>query len=186
MTEELLIRIAKGEQPAFDQLFRDTNATLLAYATSLMAGDRSGAEDVVDEAFIAIWRGAAGYAGSGSAMGWIRRIVRNKAVDELRRIRERPVFDGSYDVAAANLEDTEPKPDQASETKSVSRLLKAALALLNVDQREAIWLCYYEEKSVAEIAEIIGCPVNTVKTRLFYARKALAQSGLLCASTLVN
>ncbi len=184
MIEELLQRIAQGEQPAFDQLFRETNHALLGYATGLMAGDRSAAEDALDEAYIAIWRGASGYTGRGSAMGWIRRIVRNKTIDEIRRIREKPAANDVHEQAANQMVDQGMRPDEASEAKSESEILRQALGLLSVDQREAVWLCYYEEKSVQEIADIIGCPVNTVKTRLFYARKILGQSELLSATAM--
>src|SRR5690606_7929429 len=85
-----LAAVARGDRLAFSRLYSQMHQPLGRYAGALLAGDIDAAMDVVDEAFMAIWKDAGRYDGAGSAEGWIRRIVRNKAVDWLRRRRERP------------------------------------------------------------------------------------------------
>lgn len=177
--ETNLKRIANEDRGAFARLWRATQPELIRYATGLLAGDLSAAEDAVDEAFIAIWQQSGRYDGRGNAMGWIRRIVRNKAIDWLRKRRDVPMS-GEPQMEDRQLCSAEmPSPFDSAVCVSTATTLRAALTILSVEQREAVWLCYYEEKSLREIAEIAGCPENTVKTRLFHARKALRASGLV-------
>jgi RNA polymerase sigma-70 factor, ECF subfamily len=160
--------LARGDRAAFERLYRAQQRPLLGYALGLLAGDREAAEDVVDEAFLDIWKQAAGFAGTGSAQGWIRRIVRNKAVDWLRR-------NGSARFAELSeeheqLADDTPGPEDLAIAASDANWLRLALGRLSLDQREAVVLAYFEQRSVAEIAAIQSCPEGTVKTRLFHAR----------------
>jgi RNA polymerase sigma-70 factor, ECF subfamily len=169
----LLGAIAGGSRAAFTQIYAELEPKMVRYAAGLLAGDTPAAADAVDEAFLAIWKSAASYSGTGSAEGWIRHIVRNKVIDALRKTRERPV---ANDEAARQFEavaDGADTPAEAAEKKSMADELKSALARLTPDHRDVVWLCYYEEKSLEEIAAIVGCPENTVKTRLFHARKQL-------------
>jgi RNA polymerase sigma-70 factor, ECF subfamily len=174
MDIEMQIRgIAQGERGVFAELYRNQQPILIRYACGLLAGDREAAEDVVDEAFISVWQQAGRYTGQGSAIGWIRRIVRNKAVDWVRKQRE-VSMSGDAQIAVFNqIPDMAPSPHEVAERASDAGQLRSALSQLSVDHREAIWLCYFEDKSIAEIAEIADCPENTVKTRLFHARKAM-------------
>ncbi len=173
LTSEALKKIAAGDRAAFSALYATAQPRLVRYAGALLAGDIDAALDVVDEAFLSIWREAGRYAGVGNADGWVRRIVRNKAVDWLRARRERPVA-SSYDQdQATSLADDAHTPERAAEISSSARELRKALERLSPDHREVVWLCYFEERSLSEIALITGCPENTVKTRLFHARKQL-------------
>jgi RNA polymerase sigma-70 factor, ECF subfamily len=171
--ENALNQIGQGERGTFAALYRETQPCFIRYATGLLAGDREAAEDVVDEAFIAVWQQAGSYNGNGSAAGWIRRIVRNKAVDWLRKQREVCGLGGDEWDAFNQIPDTACSPHDLAEAASDASTLRVALAHLSFDHREVIWLCYFEDKSITEIAEIAGCPQNTVKTRLFHARKAM-------------
>jgi RNA polymerase sigma-70 factor, ECF subfamily len=169
----LLRRIAEGDRAAFTQLYAGLQLKMLRYATGLLAGDASAAADAVDDAFMAIWRTAASYGSAGSAEGWVRHIVRNKAIDLIRKAGERPL--GSDDAVAkmAAIPDDADTPADTAEKKDAARELRAALERLTPDHREVIWLCYFEDLPLADIATQIGCPENTVKTRLFHARKQL-------------
>jgi RNA polymerase sigma-70 factor, ECF subfamily len=182
-TAAKLRAIALGDRGAYTALFQEHMPRYIAFATGLLAGDKHAAEDVVHEAFVAIWQQAASFNGAGSAEGWMRRIVRNKAVDYCRKQREIPMTDdleASYaDQVAQN------DPFELTAQSGVAQQLRAALSILSVEQREAVWLCYFEEFSLSEISEITHCPENTVKTRLFNARKILRNSKLLQASALV-
>ena len=174
MTSEALLRdIAQGSRTAFAELYRGRYFRLVGYATALLAGDRAAAEDAVDEAFLDVWRSAANFRQSGSADGWIRRIVRNKAVDALRKKREVLSGDPFAESAEAMPAALEPSPfDHAASADDAARLHNA-LACLSPAQREAVWLCYFEGHSLAAIAELSAAPENTIKTRLFHARLKL-------------
>lgn len=164
--------IAAGDRAAFTRLYRDRQRPMLVYATGLLAGDREAAEDAVDEAFLDIWKNAESFAGTGHAEGWIRRIVRNKAVDGLRQAKGKAFV--SDEAALAAQIDPAANPEERAAISSDAEWLRQCLSVLNVDQREAVILCYYEDRSLAEIASLAGCPENTVKTRLFHARKSMA------------
>jgi RNA polymerase sigma-70 factor, ECF subfamily len=180
MQSELeLARIASGDRAAFSRLYSTTRQNFVRYATALLAGDRDGAEDAVDEAFIVIWQQSARFSGNGSAMGWMRRIVRNKAVDWIRRTRIGHVSGKGDEFALNAIADSAPNPEKLASDESDAAALRRALEVLSVEQREAVWLCYFEDKSLAEIAELCGCPENTVKTRLFHARRILRENAMI-------
>lgn len=163
-----LSAIARGDRAAFDQLYRDQRRSMQAFAIGLLAGDSEAAEDAVDEAFVDIWQQAGRYSGSGSAQGWIRRIVRNKAVDWLRKQGGGRLTEWS-DEAETRADDG-PDPEAQAMASNSSAWLRRALDRLSLDQREAVMLCYFEERPLAEIAAIQACPEGTVKTRLYHAR----------------
>lgn len=171
--------IAHNDRAAFSRLYRETRPILIRYATGLLAGDRHSAEDAVDEAFIAIWQQAGNFEGHGNAMGWMRRIVRNKAVDWLRKQRDVSMTGETELRHAATTSSEEPTPHETTESRSTASFLRTALDILSFEHREAIWLCYFEDMSLRDIAIAASCPENTVKTRLFHARKILRESGLL-------
>jgi RNA polymerase sigma-70 factor, ECF subfamily len=147
---------------------------MLAYAAGLLAGDYQAAEDAVDDAFLDIWKGAGSFSGSGNAEGWIRHIVRNKAIDWLRK-QKGEVADGR-DMGSDDRVDGEPNPEECAIAANTADLLKQILQMLSTQQREAVFLCYYEDLPLAEIAAISQCPESTVKTRLFHARKRLLKN----------
>lgn len=173
--DALIAGIAAGRQDAFAALYTRLQPMMVRYAAGLLAADRETAADVVDEAFFDIWRTASSFRGEGSVEGWVRRIVRNKAIDAIRRQRERVAVDERESRAFEDLADEADTPDRLAERISDGDELWRRMARLSHEHREAVWLCYYEEKSLAEIADIVGCPENTVKTRLFHARKLLRE-----------
>jgi RNA polymerase sigma-70 factor, ECF subfamily len=163
--------IAAGDRNAFSQMYREQHKAMLAYAAGILAGDREAAEDAVDEAFLDIWKGAGNFAAIGHAEGWLGRIVRNKAVDWLRKQKGKVL---PFELAEqGGLADDRCTPEEYAAQDSDAIWLRKALSKLSTEQREAIILCYYEDRSVADIAAVMGCPQNTVKTRLFHARKHL-------------
>ncbi len=179
--EANLRAIASGDKAVFTATFEEYVPRFISYATGLLAGDKEAAEDVVHDAFVAIWQQAGRFGGTGSAEGWMRRIVRNKAIDWCRKQREVPM---TGEVEAQHSEQTaEADPFETAAQSGAAQQLRDALAILGVEQREAIWLCYFEERSIMEIADIADCPPNTVKTRLFHARSMLRNSNLLSRTT---
>ena len=102
---------------------------------------------------------------------WLLAITRFKALSALRKKKDAELDDET----AAAIEDTSDTPEVAVAKKDTGNVLRNCLARLSQDHREIVDLVYYHEKSVEEVAEIVGIPENTVKTRLFYARKKLAE-----------
>ncbi|MFM5931528.1 MAG: RNA polymerase sigma factor [Novosphingobium sp.] len=168
-----LCAVAGGDHAAFTALYRQQARALTVLARGILGGDRAAAEDVVDATFIAVWQGAGRYQGqsAGEAAGWLRRVLRNKAVDWLRANAR---YDTGLEADHAQA-DTDPlsNPERAAMQRDAGERLAVAMRRLSVDQREAVMLCYFEDMALADIARIARCPEGTVKTRLFHARKAL-------------
>jgi RNA polymerase sigma-70 factor (ECF subfamily) len=133
--------------------------------------DESTAEDLISEVFLDVWRQAGRFEGRSAVSTWMLAIARFKALSALRRRPEEELDD----EAAGAIEDPSDDPEAALEKKDKGALLRKCLAGLSAEHREIIDLVYYHEKSVEEVAEIVGIPENTVKTRMFYARKKLAE-----------
>jgi len=133
--------------------------------------DGQVAEDLISEVFLDVWRQAGKFEGRSAVSTWLLAITRFKALSALRRRR-----DVELDEKAANaIEDSSDDPELAVVKKDTGDALRKCLTALTAEHREIIDLVYYHEKSVEEVAEIVGIPENTVKTRLFYARKKLAE-----------
>ena len=129
------------------------------------------AEDLISEVFLDVWRQAGKFEGRSAASTWLLAIARFKALSALRRRPEEELDDET----AAAIEDTSDDPEVALEKKDKGAVLRQCLTKLSTEHREIIDLVYYHEKSVEEVAAIVGIPEATVKTRMFYARKKLGE-----------
>jgi RNA polymerase sigma-70 factor (ECF subfamily) len=138
---------------------------------SRLAGDASLADDVVSEVFLDVWRGATEFGGMSNVSTWLLGIARFKAMTALRRRREAALDQG---VAAKIVDETD-DPEAAAHHASRGAVIRTCLMRLPPKLREVIDLIYYHEKSVAEVAEIVGIPPGTVKTRMFHARSRLQE-----------
>ena len=136
-----------------------------------MVRDEAVAEDLISEVFLDVWRQAGRFEGRSTVSTWMLAIARFKALSALRRR-----LDGELDEETASaIEDPTDDPGIVLEKKDKSAMIRKCLVGLSAEHREIIDLVYYHEKSVEEVAEIVGIPENTVKTRMFYARKRLAE-----------
>jgi RNA polymerase sigma-70 factor (ECF subfamily) len=133
--------------------------------------NESTAEDLISEVFLDVWRQANKFEGRSAVSTWLLAIARFKALSTLRR---KPEQELDEEMAEA-IEDTSDTPEVALEKKDKSEILRQCMTSLSPEHREIIDLVYYHEKSVEEVAEIVGIPEATVKTRMFYARKKLAE-----------
>jgi RNA polymerase sigma-70 factor (ECF subfamily) len=129
------------------------------------------AEDLISEVFLDVWRQAGRFEGRSAVSTWMLAIARFKALSALRR---RPDEELDEETASA-IEDPTDDPGTTLEKKDKGAMIRKCLVGLSADHREIIDLVYYHEKSVEEVAQIVGIPENTVKTRMFYARKRLAE-----------
>jgi RNA polymerase sigma-70 factor (ECF subfamily) len=169
--DELLIgRIARGDRLAMQVLFARHHVRVYRYVLRLMR-DEMAAEDVISEVFLDVWRQASRFEGRSAVSTWLIAIARFKALSVLRRRRE----EGLSDEMAEQIEEPSDDPGLAVEKIDKGKKLRQCLAALSQEHREVIDLVYYHEKSVEEAAQIIGIPENTVKTRMFYARKRLGE-----------
>ena len=163
----LMRRVQADDQAAFGALYDrfGTKAYRVAFS---VARDRPRAEDIVQEAFLSVWRSRAGYRPElGTVVGWIMHTVRNRAIDSLRRNgrhddRRAPGGDQEIDdrlIAPGSVEDTVGERDQAAR-------LRRTLARLPAAQRDVIALAYFGELSTSEIARQLSLPLGTVKGRM--------------------
>jgi RNA polymerase sigma-70 factor (ECF subfamily) len=167
--EALIAKIASGNRLAMQVLFARHHTRVYRFILRLV-GDGATADDLTSEVFLAVWRQARRFEARSAAATWLLAIARNKALAELRRRRE-PL----PDIEDMMTNDPPPDPEAAFAIKRRGEILRKCLTRLSREQREIIDLVYYHEKSVQEVADIVGILCNTVKTRMFYARRRLSQ-----------
>ena len=166
----LIQRIANGDKLAMHALFAKHRTQVYRWLLRFV-GNEAQAEDILSEVFLDVWRQADRFEARSSVSTWILSIARFKALSARRRRPEAELDE----TIEATLVDPSDDPALALEKKSQREALRRALAKLSSDHREIIDLVYYHEKSIDEAAQIIGIPAATVKTRMFYARKKLAE-----------
>jgi RNA polymerase sigma-70 factor (ECF subfamily) len=170
-TDEMLIeRIAKGDQLAMRSLFARHQTRVYRFVLRLLKNE-TAAEDVVSEVFLDVWRQAGQFEARASVSTWLLSIARFKALTEMRR---RTNVDLNDDMMTS-ISDPGDDPERTLLHKDDAALLRRSLAQLSSAQAEVIDLVYYHGKTVAEVAEVLEIPGATVKTRMFYARKKLAE-----------
>jgi RNA polymerase sigma-70 factor (ECF subfamily) len=133
--------------------------------------DETIAEDLIGEVFLDVWRQAGRFEGRSQVSTFLLAIARNKAFSALRKRRE----DSLDDEVAGQIEDEADNPEVTVQKVDKGAALRACIEKLTPEHREVIDLVYYHEKSVEEVAAIVGAPEATVKTRMFYARKRLSE-----------
>lgn len=161
---DTLARIAAGDEAAFRR-FYDAYADRVFRFVLTVLRSRHLAEEVVQETMVAVWRGAGRFRGASKVSTWVFGIARNIAHTLLRKeVRaERHVLE----------QVVEPDPaDAISRQERVS----AALAQLPEEQREVVFLAFYEGLPYREIGELMGIPEGTVKSRMFHAKRALLET----------
>jgi RNA polymerase sigma-70 factor, ECF subfamily len=168
--EALVARIAGRDKLALQLLYSRHHVRVYRFALRFL-NDEAAAEDTVSEVFIDVWRQAERFEGRSQVTTWLLAIARNKALSLLRR-RSSEELD---DEVAEFIEDPSDNPEVAMLKSQRASVLQDCLTQLSPAHREIVDLVYYHEKSVEEVAEIISVPANTVKTRMFYARKRIGE-----------
>ena len=125
----------------------------------------------MSEPFLNVWRRAGSFEASCQVSTWLLAIARHKAVSVLRR-RSESQLDGDM---AETIPDPSDDPETILDREDRSKIIRKCLSKLSASHREIIDLVYYHEKSVDEVAAIVGAPKSTVKTRMFYARSHMAR-----------
>lgn len=182
--EELVSRSVGGDTESFNQLIKRWEKPIYALAYRTI-GREDDARDVVQETFLRAFRGLAGFKGQAKFSSWLYRIALNLCRDWIRRERRAPVVatpEGVDLVELAGEGDAVERVDDAVVRKDLSRAVAAAMKVLPDEQRTAIILKEYHGLTFQEIADLLGCPLSTVKTRLYQGmsvlRRELERSGV--------
>src|SRR6201984_2523164 len=169
-SDEMLIkRIARGDQLAMRTLFGRHHVLLYRWLLRLVR-DEALAEALVSDVFLDVWRQAAAFEARSSVSTWLLAIARYKALSARRRRTDAELDE----KVASTVADTADDPEVALQNKARAELLRHAVPPLSPEHGEVIDLVYFHGKSIKEVAEIVGIAEATVKTRMFYARKKLA------------
>jgi len=182
--EELVARSMGGDPESFNQLIKRWERPIYALAYRTI-GREDDARDVVQETFLRAFRGLGGFRGQAKFSSWLYRITLNLCRDWIRRQRRAPVVltpDGVDLVDLAGEADGAERADEAVARQDVRRAVALAMRALPEEQRAAIVLKEYHDLTFQEIADLLGCPLSTVKTRLYQGltvlRKELERSGI--------
>ncbi len=172
-----LIEMLRGgaHEPAFAQLLQRYEGKVYRLCCALLR-DTTQAQDAAQESWVRIWKALPRYDERASLSTWIYTITRNRCLSALERRRAlASLSDGPVDDEVQALHAGDVTPDEASEHDDRCALLRELVELLPERQRRVLTLFYYEGRSVAEAAEMLGMPAGSVKTALFRARAALGE-----------
>ncbi|MCC6780444.1 MAG: sigma-70 family RNA polymerase sigma factor [Hyphomicrobiales bacterium] len=159
--------IGTGDRQAMRTLYGRYQTRVFRFILRIVR-DEALAEDLTSEVFISVWRHASRFEGRASVTTWLLAIARNRAIAAIRRQRD-VALDEDVEIESGD------DPEVTLQGKHRGEILRKCLTQLSREHREIIDLVYYHERSVQEVAEIVGIPRNTVKTRMFYARRRLSE-----------
>jgi RNA polymerase sigma-70 factor (ECF subfamily) len=163
----LIARIIDGDRRAFEALYRAYYPRLSHFILRMVRRPQV-AEEVFNDTLMIVWNRAATYNGRCKVSTWIFAIAYRRALTALRR-HDEPV----EDVPADRHVSDEPGPEQQLGRRQVHDVLSSVMLDLSHDHRTVVDLAYFHEMGYREIAEIMDCPVDTVKTRMYHARRNL-------------
>lgn len=163
----LLARIAAQDKAAFEALYRRLEKPVFRFVT-LKLNDPHQAADVLHEVFMEIWRNAGRFEGRSAAKSWIFGIAYRKAIDVFRKTAKLDVTDDLPEQI-----DESPDGEACAMAAEQSVHVRACLDELSLPHRQAVELAFYEDLGYREISDITDVPENTVKTRIFHAKKLL-------------
>jgi RNA polymerase sigma factor (sigma-70 family) len=166
---ELIRRVAAKDRGAFEILYQRYAQRVHRYLSRLI-GSPEITEEVLDDVMLVVWQSASRFNHTSRLSTWILGIAHHKALKARARLSGRPP---ELPVSEQQTADGE-GPEEATLRGELDRLLARGLEALSPEQRAVVELTFYQGHSYQEIAEITRCPVNTVKTRMFHARRRLA------------
>lgn len=164
----LIARLKNGDESAMQVLYTRHYQRIYRFIIRQIRDDMM-AEDILNDVFLDCWRQAHKFEGRSAVSTWLTAIAFNKSISYLRKKREAQVGDGQAEA----LVDEADGPQTLLLKDDKGDQIKEAMDELSLDHRTVIDLAYYHEMGVKEIAEILDVPSNTIKTRLFHARKNL-------------
>ncbi len=169
---ELVARVARGDRQAFEALYRAFARRLGSYLFKLLRQPEL-VEEALDDAMLVVWQKAGSFDGRGRVSTWLFGIAHRKALKLMERSRRhlRALEAPEHAVDPVGPAD----PEQQAVRRDQLRRLARGIEALPAEQRAVVELTFFEGRSYREIAEVLGCPVNTVKTRMFHARRQLGR-----------
>lgn len=168
---QLIEEIANGDREAFKTLYEKYVRQVFSFVYKITK-DNKLTEEVVNDTMFEVWKGAGNFKGNSAVLTWIFGIAHNKSMNELRKKRPEALDPEEFSRFASSDETAE----EVVMKKDRSERMNEALKELSPEHRTVLELTYYNGLSYQEIAEIMECPVNTVKTRMFYAKEKLKES----------
>ena len=165
---EWIREIAAGDRRAFERLYEVYGPRIFRFAIR-MVKEESKAEEVVNDVMFEVWKSAARFEARSKPSTWILGIARFRA---LNAIRGKKIETDELDDTTPVADPTEDAGERLDQAVRVERI-KEALDTLSTDHREVVELTFFQGCSYKEIAEIVGCPEGTVKTRMYHAKKKL-------------
>lgn len=180
-----LLELARaGDPEAFGEICRAHETRLLRHAVGL-CGNVSLAEELAQDTLVEAWKSLRRYNGSCQFFTWLCAILLNRYRNTLRQKRPLPLSalaqneQESITSRLADLADRAPRPDQAAQSGEQADVVRACLAALPAKHRQVVYLRFYVDDSLAEIAGALGCSLGTVKSRLFHALEKLRRMNAL-------
>lgn len=163
--EDLLTLVERGDAEAFEVIYDRHSRVAFSLAYRLL-GDRQSAEDLVQDAFLAVWRGSAGYASSrGSVRNWMLSILHNRGVDRLRNLSAMSRRQEALEQVELRRPD-EPDAATLGIERAIAGTVREELEGLPAEQHEVLNLAYYGGFTHNEIAQMLSLPLGTVKSRM--------------------
>jgi RNA polymerase sigma-70 factor (ECF subfamily) len=163
----LIVGVASGELAAFEALYRNYHPRLMRFLDR-MTRRPALVEELINDTMMVVWRKADRYNGMSKVSTWIFAIAYRKALKALQKLD-----DAVEDDQAGEHADPNPNPEQLLGQRELQAVLMRALDGLSAEHRAVVNLTYFHEVAYREIAEIVDCPEDTVKTRMFHARRRL-------------
>jgi RNA polymerase sigma factor (sigma-70 family) len=165
----LIRRVATRDRQAFEALYQRYARRLYSYLSKFLR-QRESVEEVLNDVMLVVWQNAGRFDCTSRLSTWIFGIAYHKALKALARAPKGPSGTPPYPPRYSHQDD----PEEVMTRREIGRTIARALSALPPQQRAVVELTFYDECSYGEIAAITKCPVNTVKTRMFHARRRLA------------
>lgn len=163
----LLTRVARQDRAAFDALYRALETPVYRFIRSKM-NDPFESADILHDVFLELWRSADRFEGRSSVKSWVFGIAYRKVIDVFRKSSRTELTDSFEEEV-----DHDPNPEQCLASAENSAHVRYCMERLKLEQRAAIQLAFFDDQGYREIANTLGIPEGTVKTRIFHAKKLL-------------
>jgi RNA polymerase sigma-70 factor (ECF subfamily) len=178
----LVERALDGDLAAFEQLVSRYQNKLVGFAARML-GDHDEAEDVAQEAFVKAYRALDSFRGQAQFSTWLYRIATNLCIDRARAKKRRPQqaysldepLDKDEDKGGREVPDSTFEPSKSVEREELRQTVRATMAEMPEKMRQVLIMCDMQGMPYEQIAQVLNCPIGTVKSRLFHARADLAR-----------
>ncbi len=168
---DLIAKAVQKDEEAFQALYHRYEKRIFQYLISML-GDPTLTEETMVEVMVAVWKNAEKFRGASKVSTWLFGIAHHKGIDAIRRVSSQRQSSVSLDDAEETVDGSD-SPEDHAQQKGLAKLTNQAMKDLSPDHREILHLAFFEELSYQEIASLLTIPLNTVKTRVFYAKQQL-------------